>query len=104
LEVAVSHFPPATSKWNKIEHRLFGLELGRRAKRVHGRLYVEGVKGLLACFRRERLISFGGCYDSHFYGEADRARKVSRPMNHYEELAKAEPGCLCRVGRVVTRS
>jgi hypothetical protein len=23
LEVTVSHFPPATSKWNKIEHRLF---------------------------------------------------------------------------------
>jgi hypothetical protein len=23
LEVAVSHFPPGTSKWNKIEHRLF---------------------------------------------------------------------------------
>ena len=23
LEIAVCHFPPATSKWNKIEHRLF---------------------------------------------------------------------------------
>ena len=23
LEVAVCHFPPGTSKWNKIEHRLF---------------------------------------------------------------------------------
>ena len=23
LEVHVSHFPPGTSKWNKIEHRLF---------------------------------------------------------------------------------
>jgi len=23
LEVTVSHFPPGTSKWNKIEHRLF---------------------------------------------------------------------------------
>ena len=23
LEVEVSHFPPGTSKWNKIEHRLF---------------------------------------------------------------------------------
>jgi hypothetical protein len=23
LEIAVSHFPPGTSKWNKIEHRLF---------------------------------------------------------------------------------
>jgi hypothetical protein len=23
MEVYVSHFPPGTSKWNKIEHRLF---------------------------------------------------------------------------------
>jgi hypothetical protein len=23
LEVRVSHFPPGTSKWNKVEHRLF---------------------------------------------------------------------------------
>lgn len=23
LEVTVSHFPPGTSKWNKIEHRMF---------------------------------------------------------------------------------
>ena len=23
LEVVVSHFPPGTSKWNKVEHRLF---------------------------------------------------------------------------------
>jgi hypothetical protein len=23
LEVFVSHFPPGTSKWNKVEHRLF---------------------------------------------------------------------------------
>ncbi|CEG11645.1 hypothetical protein MSIBF_A1550015 [groundwater metagenome] len=23
LEIYICHFPPATSKWNKIEHRLF---------------------------------------------------------------------------------
>ena len=23
MDVSVSHFPPGTSKWNKIEHRLF---------------------------------------------------------------------------------
>ena len=23
LDVTVAHFPPGTSKWNKIEHRLF---------------------------------------------------------------------------------
>ena len=25
MEIAVCHFPPGTSKWNKIEHRLFSL-------------------------------------------------------------------------------
>ncbi len=25
LEISVCHFPPGTSKWNKIEHRLFSL-------------------------------------------------------------------------------
>ena len=33
LEVYVSHFPPGTSKWNKIEHRLFSqISLNWRAK------------------------------------------------------------------------
>lgn len=33
LAVTVSHYPPATSKWNKIEHRLFSyLSINWRAK------------------------------------------------------------------------
>lgn len=33
LEVTVSHFPPGTSKWNKIEHRLFSfISINWRAK------------------------------------------------------------------------
>jgi DDE family transposase len=33
IEIAVSHFPPGTSKWNKIEHRLFSfISLNWRAK------------------------------------------------------------------------
>jgi hypothetical protein len=28
LGMAVCHFPPGTSKWNKIEHRLFSLVTG----------------------------------------------------------------------------
>ncbi len=27
LEIQVSHFPPGTSKWNKIEHRLFSAKV-----------------------------------------------------------------------------
>jgi len=33
IEIAVSHFPPGTSKWNKIEHRLFSfISMNWRAK------------------------------------------------------------------------
>ena len=33
LTIAVSHFPPGTSKWNKIEHRLFSfISKNRRGK------------------------------------------------------------------------
>jgi DNA-binding transcriptional ArsR family regulator len=33
LEIQVSHFPPGTSKWNKIEHRLFSaISLNRRGQ------------------------------------------------------------------------
>jgi hypothetical protein len=33
LEIAVCHFPPGTSKWNKIEHRLFAaITTNRRGK------------------------------------------------------------------------
>ena len=33
LEITVVHYPPATSKWNKIEHRLFSfISINWRAK------------------------------------------------------------------------
>jgi Rhodopirellula transposase DDE domain len=33
LTITVAHYPPATSKWNKIEHRLFSfISLNWRAK------------------------------------------------------------------------
>ena len=36
LEIRVSHFPPGTSKWNRIEHRLFSyITINRRGKPLH---------------------------------------------------------------------
>ena len=32
LAIAVSHFPPGTSKWNKIEHRLFAFNSSSRPR------------------------------------------------------------------------
>ena len=37
IPIAVSHFPPGTSKWNKIEHRLFSfISINRRGKPLTG--------------------------------------------------------------------
>ncbi len=46
LEIRVSHFPPGTSKWNKIEHRLFSCI----SKNVRGRLLetIEIIVSLIA--------------------------------------------------------
>jgi len=46
LEIHVSHFPPGTSKWNKIEHRLFSqISLNWRAKPLTSLLVIISLIG-----------------------------------------------------------
>jgi transposase len=46
LEIHVSHFPPGTSKWNKIEHRLFSqISLNWRAKPLSSLLVILSLIG-----------------------------------------------------------
>jgi hypothetical protein len=46
LEIYVSHFPPGTSKWNKIEHRLFSqISLNWRAKPLTSLLVILNLIG-----------------------------------------------------------
>jgi hypothetical protein len=47
LEIAVCHFPPGTSKWNKVEHRLFSF-ISSNWRGEPMRDY-ETVVGLIAC-------------------------------------------------------
>jgi hypothetical protein len=47
LEIAVCHFPPGTSKWNKVEHRLFSFISSNW--RVEPLRDYETVVGLIAC-------------------------------------------------------
>jgi hypothetical protein len=42
LEIAVCHFPPGTSKWNKVEHRLFSFISSNLARRTVARLRDRG--------------------------------------------------------------
>ena len=47
LEIAVCHFPPGTSKWNKVEHRLFSfISSNWRGEPLRD---YETVVGLIAC-------------------------------------------------------
>ena len=48
LEIHVSHFPPGTSKWNKIEHRLFSqISLNWRAKPLTSLLVILNLIGAI---------------------------------------------------------
>jgi hypothetical protein len=46
LKIYVSHFPPGTSKWNKIEHRLFSyISINWRGKPLESLLVILGLIG-----------------------------------------------------------
>ncbi|GHS94113.1 hypothetical protein FACS1894207_1740 [Bacteroidia bacterium] len=46
LKICVSHFPPGTSKWNKIEHRLFSyISINWRGKPLESLLVILGLIG-----------------------------------------------------------
>jgi hypothetical protein len=49
LNICVSHFPPGTSKWNKIEHRLFSyISINWRGKPLESLLVILGLIGATA--------------------------------------------------------
>jgi transposase len=49
LNICVSHFPPGTSKWNKIEHRLFSyISMNWRGKPLESLLVILGLIGSTA--------------------------------------------------------
>jgi hypothetical protein len=46
LNICVSHFPPGTGKWNKIEHRLFSyISINWRGKPLESLLVILGLIG-----------------------------------------------------------
>jgi hypothetical protein len=65
LEISVCHFPPGTSKWNKIEHRLFSFI----TQNWRGRLLVshEVIVNLIADTRTERGLTVRCEMDKNSY-------------------------------------
>lgn len=65
LEITVSHFPPGTSKWNKIEHRLFSyISKNWRAKPLTS---IEVVVNLIANTTTEKGLKVKGKEDQKEY-------------------------------------
>ncbi len=65
LTITVAHYPPATSKWNKIEHRLFSfISLNWRAKPLTS---LEVVLELLSHTTTKEGLTVTAIKDSHVY-------------------------------------
>lgn len=77
LEITVSHYPPGTSKWNKIEHRLFSyISMNWKAKPL---LNVQLVIDLIAATTTAKGLKVRAGLDSNLY---EKGQKISD-----EELA-----------------
>ena len=78
LEIAVCHFPPGTSKWNKVEHRLFSfISSNWRGEPLRD---YETVVGLIACTTTAKGLRVTCRLDRRHY---ETGRKVSK-----EEMAR----------------
>lgn len=72
LEIRVSHFPPGTSKWNKIEHRLFSfITMNWRAKPL---ICVQTVVNLIASTSTSKGLKVKATEDKKMY---EKGIKVS---------------------------
>jgi hypothetical protein len=65
LEITVCHFPPGTSKWNKIEHRLFSFI----SKNWRGRPLVDRatIVNLISNTTTEQGLKIKGVVDKKIY-------------------------------------
>ena len=68
LEISVCHFPPGTSKWNKIEHRLFSfISKNWRAKPLTS---IEVVVNLIANTTTEKGLKIKAKKDTNLYAKS----------------------------------
>jgi len=70
LEICVSHFPPGTSKWNKIEHRMFS----QITKNWRGRPLVslEVIVSLIAATTTQKGLKIQCQPDKNIYGKGKK--------------------------------
>jgi hypothetical protein len=65
MEISVCHFPPGTSKWNKIEHRLFSfISMNWRGKPF---ITYEVIVSLIVATKTEKGLRVRAALDRHAY-------------------------------------
>jgi hypothetical protein len=80
LEISVSHFPPGTSKWNKIEHRMFSrISQNWRGKPL---VSIETIVNLIGSTKTSKGLTIKADVDTHEYPKG-----VKVTDSEMEELA-----------------
>ncbi|HZJ26442.1 MAG TPA: ISAzo13 family transposase, partial [Acidimicrobiia bacterium] len=65
LEITVCHYPPGTSKWNKIEHRLFSfISMNWRGRPLTD---IRTIVELIAATTTETGLTVQAAYDPEWY-------------------------------------
>ncbi|MBK7167459.1 MAG: ISAzo13 family transposase [Candidatus Microthrix sp.] len=65
LEITVTHYPPGTSKWNKIEHRMFSfITINWRGRPLTN---IRTVVELISATTTQKGLTIQAAYDAHVY-------------------------------------
>ncbi len=96
LEITISHYPPGTSKWNKIEHRLFSyISMNWKAKPL---LNVQLVIDLIAATTTAKGLKVKSKLDSNLYEKGQKISdeelanlKITKDLFHGEWNYKINP-------------
>jgi transposase len=85
LEITVCHYPPGTSKWNKIEHRLFSfISMNWRGRSLTD---IRTIVELIAATKTKTGLSVQCAYDSTWYPTGEKITDAdfeSIPLEHHD--------------------
>jgi Rhodopirellula transposase DDE domain len=88
LEITVCHYPPGTSKWNRIEHRMFSfITMNSRGRPLTSyRILIE----LIAATTTETGLRIRADLDTEFlsHRNQDHRRRNGRPAPHPPPMAR----------------
>lgn len=80
IEISVCHFPPGTSKWNKIEHRLFSfISKNWRAKPLTS---IEVVVNLIANTTTDKGLKVKAKHDTTLYAKSIKVTDIELGQVH----------------------